>query len=166
MATDLSGLKNFAKKLEKIGGQTSDFKHQLVKKITQRGKEIAQQEYDSSNIKKVNVTKHSNKNGTGQIIAEGEKLAYIEFGTGRKGESSNYPTENLPKEGVPITGEWEYYYPSEHKVTKDGKEGWMWGKVFMEGQEAGMQMYRTSKRLEQEMKSMVKEFVKEVKKNG
>lgn len=177
MATDLSGLKHFTKRLEAIGGQTNDFKHQLVKKITQRGKDIAIQEYSSSGIAHVTVTKHSSKNGTGQIIAEGQGVAYIEFGTGTKGMDSNYPEKHLPTQTIEFespkgspqsTQGWEYNYdnPQTKRVNEDGKIGWYFNGQFTEGREAGMQMYRTSKRLEQEMKSMVKEFVKEVKKNG
>jgi hypothetical protein len=98
--------------------------------------------------------------GISRVVAEREGLAYIEFGTGRVGQQSNYPNDKLPQSGVPITGNWEYYYPSEHKITKDGEEGWMLGSNFVKGQSAGMQMYRTSQRLRQEISSIIKNKIK------
>ena len=158
MATDLKGLNNFRSKLQKFATINSNFTTEVADEIARRGEQIAREEY--AGLSKVNVTHETMGSGMSRVVAEREGLSYIEFGTGRVGEQSNYPQDKLPKTGVPITGEWEYYYPSEHKVTKDGEEGWMLGSSFVKGQSAGMQMYRASQRLKNEMASIVKNKLK------
>ena len=158
MATDLKGLKSFKNKLQRYSNVNARFTNQVAEEIAKRGEQIAREEY--AGLSKVNVTHETMGSGMSRVVAERDGLSYIEFGTGRVGEQSNYPTEKLPQSGVPITGNWEYYYPSEHKVTKDGEEGWILGSSFVKGQSAGMQMYRTSQRLKNEMASIVKNKLK------
>lgn len=158
MATDLKGLESFRNKLQRYSNINASFNNQVSEEIAKRGEQIAREEYAGHS--KVNVTHETMGSGMSRVVAEREGLAYIEFGTGRVGQQSNYPTEKLPQSGVPITGNWEYYYPSEHKVTKDGEEGWMLGSSFVKGQSAGMQMYRTSQRLKNEMANIVKNKIK------
>ena len=158
MATDLKGLNNFRSKLQRYSNINTSLTNQVAEEVAKRGEQIAREEYAGHS--KVNVTHETMGSGMSRVVAERDGLAYIEFGTGRVGEQSNYPTEKLPQSGVPITGNWEYYYPSEHKVTKDGEEGWMLGSSFVKGQSAGMQMYRTSQRLKNEMASIVKNKLK------
>ena len=158
MATDLKGLESFRNKLQRYSNINTSLTNQVAEEVAKRGEQIAREEYAGHS--KVNVTHETMGSGMSRVVAERDGLAYIEFGTGRVGEQSNYPTEKLPQSGVPITGNWEYYYPSEHKVTKDGEEGWMLGSSFVKGQSAGMQMYRTSQRLKNEMASIVKNKLK------
>ena len=158
MATDLKGLESFKNKLQRYSNVNARFTNQVAEEIAKRGEQIAREEY--AGLSKVNVTHETMGSGMSRVVAERDGLSYIEFGTGRVGEQSNYPTEKLPQSGVPITGNWEYYYPSEHKVTKDGEEGWILGSSFVKGQSAGMQMYRTSQRLKNEMASIVKNKLK------
>ena len=158
MATDLKGLENFRNKLQRYSNINASLTNQVSEEIAKRGEQIAREEYAGHS--KVNVTHETMGSGMSRVVAEREGLAYIEFGTGRVGQQSNYPNEKLPQSGVPITGNWEYYYPSEHKVTKDGEEGWMLGSNFVKGQSAGMQMYRTSQRLRNEMSNIVKNKIK------
>ena len=158
MATDLKGLESFKNKLQKYSNINASLTNQVADEIAKRGEQIAREEY--SGLSKVNVSRETLGGGASRVIAEREGLSYIEFGTGRVGQQSNYPTEKLPQSGVPITGNWEYYYPSEHKVTKDGEEGWMLGSSFVKGKSAGMQMYRTSQRLRNEMANIVKNKIK------
>lgn len=158
MATDLKGLNNFKGKLQKYANLNVGFTNQVAEEIAKRGELIAQEEY--AGMSKVSVTHENLGSGMSRVVSEREGLAYIEFGTGRVGEQSNYPNDKLPKQGVPITGEWDYYYDSEYKTTKNGVEGWMWGKTFIKGRPAGMQMYRTSQRLKQEMANIVKNKLK------
>lgn len=158
MATDLKGLESFRNKLQRYSNVNVRFTNQVSEEVAKRGEQIAREEY--AGLSKVNVTHETMGSGMSRVVAEREGLSYIEFGTGRVGEQSKYPTDKLPKEGVPITGNWEYYYPSEHKITKDGEEGWMLGSSFVKGQSAGMQMYRTSQRLKNEMASIVKNKLK------
>lgn len=158
MATDLKGLESFRNKLQRYSNINASLTNQVAEEVAKRGEQIAREEY--AGLSKVNVTHETMGRGMSRVVAEREGLAYIEFGTGRVGQQSNYPNENLPQSGVPITGNWEYYYPSEHKVTKDGEEGWMLGSSFVKGQSAGMQMYRTSQRLRNEMANIVKNKIK------
>lgn len=158
MATDFKGLNNFKEKLQKYSSLNASFTNQVAEEVARVGEQIAREEY--AGISKVNVTHEKMGRGMSRVVAEREGLAYIEFGTGRPGEQSNYPADKLPQQGVPITGNWDYYYDSEHKTTKDGVEGWMWGKSFIKGRPAGMQMYRTSQRLKHEMANIVKNKLK------
>lgn len=158
MATDLKGLNSFKNKLQKYSEINTAFVNQVAEEVAKRGEQIANEEYSS--MSKVVVTHETMGSGMSRVVAEREGLAYIEFGTGRVGEQSSYPKDKLPQQGVPITGDWKYYYPSEHKTTKNGEEGWMWGKTFLKGRPAGMQMYRTSQRLKNEVASIVKNKLK------
>lgn len=158
MATDLRGLNSFKSKLEKYSSLNMSLTNQLSDAIAKRGEDIAREEY--SGINKVNVSHETLGSGQSRVIAEREGIAYIEFGTGRVGEQSKYPKKKLPQQGVPITGSWTYYYPSEHKITIDGEEGWFLGSSFIKGRSAGMQMYHTSQRLRNEMASIVLNKIK------
>ncbi len=153
MATNLQGLNNFKNKLQKYSSLNVGFTTQLADEVAIRGEQIAREEYGG--MEKVNVSHETLGGGQSKVVAERKGIAYIEFGTGRVGEQSNYPDKKLPKQGVPITGSWTYYYPSEHKTTVDGKEGWFLGSNFITGRAAGMQMFKTSQRLRNEMASMV-----------
>lgn len=166
MATDLKGLNNFKSKLQKFATINSNFTTEVADEIARRGQEIAISEY--SGIEGVNVSRETMGGGVSRVVAQGEQIAYIEFGTGRVGQQSKYPNEKLPKEGVPITGQWEYYYPSQYKRASKttGEEGW-YHKFegddkarFTKGQSAGMQMYRTSQRLRNEIANIVKNKIK------
>lgn len=158
MATDLKGLNNFREKLEKRKKLYSNFNSSFVKDIAKRGEQIAKEEYVG--VKDVNVNHEQIDKNTGRVTVEKKGIAYIEFGTGRVGQGSGYDADYLPKSGVPITGGWQYYYPSEHKDTKDGVEGWYAGDRFMKGIPSGQQMYRTSQRLKMEMVNIVKNKIK------
>jgi hypothetical protein len=159
MATNLTGLNNFKKKLQNYSNINASFTNSVAEEIAKRGVQIAQEEY--AGMDKVIVSHETMSGGRSRVVAERKGLAYIEFGTGDVGKESNYPTENLPKQGVPITGEWKYYYlPSDSKKTINGRRGWMLGSNFITGRSAGMQMYRTSKRLKNEMINIVKNKIR------
>lgn len=165
MATDLKGLNNFRSKIQKFSSINSKLANELADEIAKRGEQIAMSEY--AGVNGVSVHHENLGGGMSKVVAEGEQVAYIEFGTGRVGEKT-YPDTHLPKQGVPITGEWQYYYPSEYKRTSKttGEEGWYHkfeGEEkarFTKGQSAGMQMYRTSQMLRNEMASIVKNKMK------
>ena len=166
MATDLKGLNNFRSKIQKFSSINSKLANELADEIAKRGEQIAMSEY--AGVNGVSVHHENLGGGMSRVVAEGEQVSYIEFGTGRVGQQSKYPNEKLPKEGVPITGQWEYYYSSQYKRTSKttGEEGW-YHKFegddkarFTKGQSAGMQMYRTSQRLRNEMASIVKNKMK------
>ena len=106
--------------------------------LVEKGVEYAQQEYAGSKQTKI---QGEVKDTNGTITASREGLMFIEYGTGLVGKGT-YEGE-LPTSGVPITGNWEYYYDSPRK--KNG--GWYFGSTFTRGRVAGMQMYRTAKSL-------------------
>lgn len=165
MATDLKGLNNFKNKLGKYGNINSKLANEVVDEVCKLGAQIAMQEY--AGVEGVNVH-HETSAGVGKVVAEKEGLAYIEFGTGRVGEQSKYDKDYLPQSGIPITGKWEYYYdnPKTKRTSKTGEEGWYHkfeGEEkarFTKGQSAGMQMYRTSQRLRNEMANIIKNKIK------
>lgn len=159
MATDFKGLDNFRNKLQKYSNIKSGITNEIAREIARRGEQIAREEY--AGMDKVKVSYQTLGGGISRVIAERDGLSYIEFGTGDVGKNSNYPEQNLPKEGVPITGKWDYYYlPSDSKDTVNGERGWWWGKTFITGRPAGMQMYHTSQRLKSEMLGVAKNKIK------
>lgn len=117
--------------------------------LVEKGVEYAQQEYAGSKhtnvegeVKDTNGTITASREASSKSYRDG--LMYIEYGTGLVGKGT-YEGE-LPTSGVPITGNWEYYYDSPHK--KNG--GWyLKNGVFTRGRVAGNQMYRTAKSLKE-----------------
>lgn len=165
MATNLKGLNNFKSRLQKLSSINSNFTSEVANEIARRGQEIAMSEYAS--VDGVNVYYENLGGGISRVVADGEQVAYIEFGTGRVGEGS-YPDTHLPQQGVPLTGDWKYYYPSQYKrkSKSTGEEGWFHKfegdekARFLKGQKAGMQMYKTSQRLKTEMVTIIKNKLK------
>lgn len=151
-------LGNFLRKLDRVESYNFD-REKIANDVAELGVKIAREEYDNSEGADVQVDAFVN-NDSVDIVAQGVGLAFREFGTGRVGEGSGYPAENLPTTDVPITGNWEYYYDSPHKVTVNGKEGWFYGKTFTEGQKAGMQMFLTSQRLQNELGEKIAQKIK------
>lgn len=83
----------------------------------------------------------------GTIVASGKGIAYVEYGTGLVGEGTY--EGKTPQSGVPITGKWQYFYDSPHKILG----GWFYGNTFTRGRVAGMQMFNTAKSLRQYVQS-------------
>ena len=154
----MGGLSDFKKKLQRYSNLNVGFTTQVADAIASRGEQIAKEEY--SGINNVNVSRETLGSGMSKVVAEKKGISYIEFGTGIPGSQSQYPEANLPKQGVPITGSWTYYYPSEHKITLNGQKGWKLGTSFVTGRSAGMQMYRTSQRLRNEMSKIALNKIK------
>lgn len=164
MKVDRSGLENFTKKVKSYSGLDQRFVNGIASEIVEQGRVIAQAKYGD---KKVEVSTTPVVGGKGQIVATGKHIAYMEFGTGIEGEGT-YPEDNLPKSGVPITGKWEYYYPSEFKDTVNGQKGWWTGaghRQFVKGKAAGKQMYETSVELKEKMVEIAKQKIEGVNKN-
>lgn len=152
---DLTGINNFRQKLQKYNN-FSDYASRLVAEILEEGKRIAENEY--AGVSDVLIT--TDQDGTvGKIIAKGDQVAYIEFGTGAyAGEYEG----KLPTSGVPITNKWSYYYDNPlYKRTVDGEKGWFTTQkekgvlTFEIGQKAGNQMYRVSKKLQEALPTIV-----------
>lgn len=118
----------------------------------------AEQEYASRETSSpITVSSVLIGDGKARVLAEGKEVAYTEFGTGEYARGT-YPG-NLPVEGVPITGAWEYYYDSPYKrAAKSGDLGWYYGGHFVTGQPAGAQLWRASS----ETKKMAKDIAMKI----
>lgn len=169
MATDLKGLRDFRRKITAFGSSSQNIERELVREVVDKGCDIARTEY--ADIDGVAVS-GAYGNNTGQVIASGKEVAFIEFGTGRVGEGT-YPETHLPTGTISFedasgtmqsTSGWQYYYPSKYKRVskKTGEEGWFHKPdgekeaKFYTGQQAGMQMYRTAQRLKMACKAIIK----------
>lgn len=158
------GLTDLRERLNKLKSLNLD---ELVMRVAEHGAELAQSKYSGE---AVIVQAESLSNGKARIVANGEKVGYLEFGTGDEGKQSGYQG-NLPTEPITFnvgnrtlsTQGWEYYYNNtQTKRTKDGKRGWYYQKEFQEGQPAQAQMWRTANELEQgEAKNAVKQYLDE-----
>lgn len=153
---DFTGLNNFRQKLQKYSNFT-DYTAKLISAIVDKGVEIAREEY--AGVDDVKIDYEKSPLG-GKIIAIGDQIAYLEFGTGEY--AKNTYEGKLPTSGVPITGSWTYYYDNPlYKRTVDGEKGWFTNKkvegvlTFEIGQKAGNQMYRISKRLREALPSII-----------
>lgn len=130
-------LNDFNKKIRAIGKKLSD--QNVLIALAETAVNKAKEEYAKDNVNNIYVSYEINGD-TASIIANGDSVAFIEYGTGDKAKGTY--KGNLPQSGVPITGNWEYYYDSEYKDTVNGVKGW-WLKVgvFVTGNEAGNYMW-------------------------
>lgn len=152
---DLSGLKNFTNKVKYLNSAYSDF-NAILNKICQAGSSYASSLYGDS--KKVTVSYRINNENSATIYAKGEKIAYLEYGTGEIGRGSyegELPTQNISffserlQTDVTLNG-WVYSYA--HDID-DSQEPWV-------GFSAKAQMWKTATYLRDNISSIVKEVVK------
>lgn len=135
-------LDRYYSKLKNI--TSGDLGTKVVDLLVDRGVQEANVQYNGTRFE-VTSEKDETK---GTIIASGKGIAYVEYGTGLVGKGT-YEGET-PQSGVPITGQWTYFYDSPHK-TPNG--GWFFGHTFTRGRVAGMQMFNTAKSLRQYVQS-------------
>lgn len=83
--TGLKSLDGFEKRLRKM--QTGDLANRVAVAIAEEGVRIAEDRYRSTGVNDVSIYYENNGDGNTKIIAEGEGLNYIEFGTGIMGLS-------------------------------------------------------------------------------
>lgn len=112
------------------------FQEKILKRVCQEAVQFLELEYahieDTQSKPKVSYLLTSQVTAT--IVSDGDDVMFIEFGTGTVGQSGQYPKSFLPTSGVPITGAWEYNYPSPAKrYLKGGQIVWrvpdqsLWG---------------------------------------
>jgi hypothetical protein len=153
--------KSFFEGFKKIDGfldkiSSEDMRNKIANEIAKKGAEFAVEEYSGENVV---VSTNEASDGKAKIVAQGQEVAYIEFGTGEEGRAT-YPGI-LPSVGVPLTGSWQYYYPSKHKRTlKDGTLGWFHNKKFHIGRKAGACMWRTAIDLRKDAIAIAKGVIK------
>ena len=156
----LDGLEHYIKTLEKYGELLKDFRKAMIA-LCEDAKQYAENPYSQYGHSSVTVS-YENHGSTATIFANGNAVAFFEFGTGEVGRGS-YPSETyLPSSGVPITGDWEYYYPSDAKATVNGVKGWWWGAKFVKGNKAEAEMWRTAEYIRRKAHIIIsKHFQKE-----
>lgn len=160
---DLSGLKNFQKKLEKVKERKELFKD-IVYKLCELGTTYAKALYSSSKSQKnknpITVSYNILSDGhEAKIVADGTQIAYLEFGTGERGRGTydgklpdvkfRFFSERLGYD-VKLYG-WTYSYANYLDDTQED-----WG-----GFEAQAQMWKTS----QYLRRMIPQIIKEVTNN-
>lgn len=144
---DLSGLNNFKKRLQNINSQTLMTK--ILNAMCIAGKEKAESLYGSGSV----TLSYEISGNIGSIIANGEKVAYLEYGTGIRGEQSNYEG-NLPTQAITFdskqygnvtTNGWTYYYAYQQGLSQK-----QWS-----GRTAQSQMWQTARYLQDNAKAII-----------
>ena len=128
---------------------------QIAEKIAQRGKELAEENYAGTDVV---VSVEKGRNGKYKVVAEGDDVIFMEFGTGIYADGS-YPGK-LPTEPITFvsahhhftTPGWVYYYDNKYtKRTQNGAQGWIHKGVFKVGNKAMAQMWHTGVALSKEI---------------
>lgn len=139
-------LSSFLSKLKNATGK--DSVNNFAEIVADEGLKIAEQEYSGRNVI---LKKTKAKNGEISITAEGKGLFYLEYGTGVKGEQSNYQgdlnfdidfTSAYKIDGKNVRvhlNKWTYYYAYRHTPQLS--------KTKYEGHEAYAQMFNTAQKL-------------------
>lgn len=152
----LDGLEHYIKTLEKYGELLKDFRKAMMA-LCEDAKQYAENQYTQYGHSSVTVS-YENHGSTATIFANGNAVAFFEFGTGEVGRGT-YPSETyLPSSGVPITGDWEYYYPSDAKATVNGVKGWWWGAKFVKGNKAEAEMWRTAEYIRRKAHLIIQKY--------
>ena len=138
---NLGGLKRFITRLDRCSALLNNF-HAAMELICKEAHRYAEEQYAQYGRTDVTVS-YENNGYLAPISANGEQVAFYEFGTGRVGEGTY--SGNLLQANVPITGNWHYYYPSRFKATtQNGTEGWFHDGTFQRGIRAEEEMWKTS----------------------
>lgn len=151
---DLSGLEHYIKVVEEYGRLLKDFRMAMME-LCERASQFARDKYSEYGHSSITVD-YENHGTTATIYAKGRAVAFFEFGTGEYAKGTYQG--NLPQSGVPITGEWEYYYGSEHKAEINGIKGWFWGKNFVKGNQAEAEMWETSQYIRQQAHIIIQKY--------
>lgn len=168
MATDLKGLNNFMRRLEKVK-RLETVKEKVSSDVADKGVESARTAYLGLGVSRAEVSKEISVDGDYAVVAIGDGLAFEEYGTGYYAEGTykgKLPTQTITFESAGQTRStqgWDYYYDNpDTKITVGGTKGWMLGSNFMTGNVAGNQMYNTSVELGEQAPQVVEKVVKEL----
>lgn len=165
----ISSIRNLQKELEKYRDSLTYKARLLAEKLSERGVEIARvqiADLDAIFTGELIQSLHSEYKGSTQhgaifaVVTDSEHCAFVEFGTGQRGEDKPYPYP-LP-DGVSwdynvgktirqnaVTGRYYWFYP--------GKDG-LWH--YTEGMPSRPFMYLTSMELIREVPKIAKEVFK------
>lgn len=146
-----NNLNRFSKRLMNYKGKIN--RDEIVELVGDIGVEIATDEYQG----KINDIISIDSSNGAKIVAKGEKIAYMEFGTGVTGRNTydgTLPTQKLvfesPKGVRQSTEGWQYNYRKEQGQTEKDFRGHV----------AEAQMFKTSQRLRTELPSKIKQKIK------
>lgn len=149
----LDGLKNFRKKLDNVKEDLPLLVQMILTKVCEVGTQYAKSLYSSSANIKLRYELVNERSA--KIIAEGEAIAYLEFGTGERGRGTyqgKLPDQTISfysnrlQQDVTLNG-WVYSYA--HEIDNNQL---MWG-----GFTAQSQMWRTAQYLRQIIPQIAKE---------
>lgn len=169
--TNLKGLENFRKKLDRISNNAQDLHNIISNHLGKIGLEESKKQY--TGFKKIEVSLEPQKNGIA-VVAQDNKpkptIAYHEYGTGfyaqgkYKGELPSMTLSFKVNDKTISTNGWQYYYPnSDTKTEYKGQKGWFFGvgehKVFSIGNNPQHQMYNTAKKIKEELSTLDLEVV-------
>lgn len=160
----INGLNKFTNILNNISS-IDKLLDKIVDIVAIQGAMILTKNYSNTEIKgEIPQVSVDNQGRVAFIDASGKDVMFIEFGTGTKGQESNYQG-NFPENGVPITGKWEYNYPSKFKkVNKQGRIYWTFmdsngNFINSQGQSCGQQIFDTARELETIIPQIVKQVL-------
>lgn len=152
----MGDLKTFKSRLENFSKNRTELADKFANKIADRGVQIANEQY--SGVSGVSISKLTSTQGKASIISTGEKVSFMEFGTGIMGKGT-YVSWKLPKENITfespkgqpqMTKGWQYDYRKEQGQTEHSHTGFA----------AQAQMFRTAQQLKQEMSQIVAKEIK------
>lgn len=155
------GLQELLREVERLEDGIETKIDTLAKQLAERGYEVAQMsyataQYDGDND--VSVTVEERGNGNYAVVASGNAVLFIEFGTGIV-----YP-DNHPEAGElgmvrgsyglgqGLLGSWDYWGSPGTNGEEIGN-----GRYRTRGNPASMSMYNAKKKLEEELPQLVKE---------
>lgn len=150
---NLDGLNRFKEKVQNIKDNLPFLAQMILTKVCKAGTEYAKGLYSSDNHIELKYELVSDK--TAKIIASGEQIAYLEFGTGERGRGTyqgRLPDQTIEfysnrlQQDVTLNG-WVYSYA--HEIDNNQS---MWG-----GFSAQAQMWRTAQYLRQIIPQIIKE---------
>lgn len=154
---DLSGIKNFQKKLKSYANTENN---EIALKIAEQGVEIAKNYYSGTDI---SVYAERSGLGRARIIAEGKDVYFEEYGTGWVGEGKypgELPTNTFVFESagkIRSTQGWVYHYPNtDTKRPKDNPDYWWYNGQKQKGKAPNAQMWKTSRDLREKFTEITK----------
>ena len=155
----LDGLEHYMKVVEEYGRLLKDFRKAIIA-LGKSAKKFAEEKYAEHGHHPPSIKVEFEPHGTtATIYAKGKAVAFFEFGTGEYAKGT-YQGE-LPQSGVPLTGNWEYYYKSEHKGEKNGIKGWFLDEektLFVKGNPAEAEMWETSQYIREQAHLIFRQY--------
>lgn len=162
IALDTKEINNLIADLELIKENLEKAQRDIPKEVATIGKRYLDMQYQSmindvSIEGKIETSVKSYKNGC-SLVASGDDVVYIEFGTGEEGAKDGHPEKMdfrlNPYNSGPIV--------STH-VNKNGEHYWFYKGQYTQGIPSGKQMYNTRLYLEnQVVKKVIKEKASDV----